>query len=123
MTSVEWEPDPTRTAPRDGDWVRVGDVEGRWHGHDDLTPLVYQGSVSVGNGRVAYIVKGIPVTVLREVAPPEPEWQPGDVVIDADGYVAQRSAAARWWVMGYSGPKPHEFLRRPLRRLVPEDPS
>lgn len=59
---------------------------------------------------------------------PEPEWQPGDLVIDAHGGVWRRrihgddDVTAYPWIAVNSGDwETDRALPRPLRRLVPEE--
>jgi hypothetical protein len=55
---------------------------------------------------------------------PEPEWQVGDLALDARGKVIQRFPPDGGWVWGPPGGKKAQWGNsipsRPLRRLVPE---
>ena len=61
-----YEPHPDSPAPKDGDRVRVGEAEGVWATLDSHS--IYAGFI-VRDDRAAnpYVIKGVPVTVLRPV--------------------------------------------------------
>ena len=60
-----YEPHPDSPAPKDGDRVRVGDFEGVWRPLHNLS--IYAGGIYTDEARLAYVIKGVPVTVLRPV--------------------------------------------------------
>ena len=51
---------------------------------------------------------------------PEPDWQPGDVVRDADGDLYERTSDPRLVWRGVGCHWDDDDLKRPLVRLVPE---
>lgn len=69
----------------------------------------------------------IAVGTWERLPDPEPEWQPGDLVLDAIGRILEfeRDATSiyggRWRVVRTGGVVRSDLAPRPLRRLVAED--
>lgn len=96
-----------------------------------VTRTSVTGMVSIDE--YAWIVDADRQAVTFERLPDlEPTWAPGDLVIDARGDIFRRRVTDdRYpfpWVLAFGAPGsggmiPNDYLVRPLRRLVPEDPA
>ena len=58
------------------------------------------------------------VKSVEKVPEPEPEWQQGDVVLDASGTVFHRGGDGKWRDSYCNGAHEDAFLSRPLTFLV-----
>src|SRR3954469_6246318 len=105
------------TAPQPGDRVRVT-YEGEWMGGPQF--IGWQGSVDV-RGKACSIPQAATVEVL-----PKPvyanhdttEFQPRDVVRDAEGDVFVRGGASGWWALDEFEWRRHSIAIPPLTLLV-----
>lgn len=106
--------------PRKGDRVRVvleGTVADSSYGGD---PAAF--CVGAGGHHANLIVPSEPQVVSVEILPPpEPDWQPGDVVRTPLGVPYIRNSAG--WITANGVQVRDVALPRPLTRLVPEATS
>jgi hypothetical protein len=99
----------------------------RWRYTRDvtITKILGPGSVRVRQDNLDHdrlIDLCTEVGTWERLPDPEPDWQVGDIALDADGHAWQRWPMDMWSVPGVmSGPRRLDSsMARPLTRLVPE---